>query len=163
MIGPCVNVNPITSHLYGILQILNQRWNFLGKNLRLVLLCNYWNHIYWVHQGQNHLSISTWSKGGVKHAMCLPLKHQSQTNIAAGLMDCPHIIHHKPTGIMAKDGSIWPSTLKRWHSTQLGTWSFHVWPSHPSNNNTSKGRTFQIHKITQRVVTSNVVGVVYYK
>ncbi len=59
-----------------------------------------------MHQKQNHLLADTWSNGGVKHAMCHPLEHQSQTNIMAAFVDCPHIIHRKPTSIMGKDGSI---------------------------------------------------------
>jgi hypothetical protein len=85
----------------------------MGKNLKLILLCDYGNHIYRVHRGQNHLATDTWSKGGVKHAMSHPLEHRSQTNIVVTPVDCPHNIHHKPTGIMIKDGSIWPSTLER--------------------------------------------------
>jgi hypothetical protein len=107
-----------------------------------------------------------WTEG---KTICQPvhgpraMSNMPQTNIMATLMDCPHNIHHKPISIMAKDGSIWPSTLGRWHGTQLCTWSFHVWPSHPSNNNTLKGWTFWTRKFTWPIITSNVVRVVYYK
>jgi hypothetical protein len=42
-----------------------------------------------------------------------PFEHQSQTNIMAVHVDCPHNIHHEPTRIMIEDVSIWPSTLER--------------------------------------------------
>jgi len=71
---------------------------------------------------------------------------------------CPHNIHHRPAITIVKDGSIWPSTLGRWHGAQLCTWSFHVWPSWPSNNNIPEGKTFRTCRITRDAFTSKVVS-----
>jgi hypothetical protein len=49
------------------------------------------------------------------------------------------VLHCKMIRIIVKNGLIWTFILKKWHDTQLHTWfftwSFHVWPSQPSNNN----------------------------
>ncbi len=47
-----------------------------------------------------------------------------------------------------KKGSIWPSTLAKWQVVQFCTWSSHVWPFQPFNNNTLKSSTFCTPKIT---------------
>jgi hypothetical protein len=96
------------------------------------------SYVCLVHRGKNHFSTSTLSKGDVKHPICPPLGHWSHINM--NNIACPHNIQWNSTWTTPKDGSIWPSTLGSWHNAQLHTWSFHVWPSWPSNNNTPKGK-----------------------
>jgi hypothetical protein len=156
-----VNVSPIIIRLAMILQIPNQMSITMEENLRLVLLCDLGTWVYWVHQGQNHLPTPTSSIGGMRHPICQLQKHLSQINIASTLETCSHNMHHKLVRTATKDGSIWPSTMKRWHGTQLHTWSFHVLPSRPSNNNTIEGKTFYTYKITHPTITSKVVDVIF--
>jgi hypothetical protein len=58
----------------------------------------------------------------------------------------------------AKDESIWPFTLGRWHGAQLCRWSFPVWPFQLSNNNTLKIIIICTYKITCLIVTSKIVS-----
>jgi len=80
-----------------------------------------------------------------------PLDHW---HVESGVM---HNYEH--VNIMASDESIWPLTCGRWHGAQFCTWCFHAWPSQPSKNKTLEGKTFSTHRMTQSVITSNVVSV----
>jgi hypothetical protein len=59
-----------------------------------------------MHRGQNHLSIDTSYKGGVRHPMCHPLEHQSQINMAVAPMACLHNIPQSSVKIVSKEKSI---------------------------------------------------------
>ncbi len=159
-IRPSANVSPIISCLGVILQIPNQMWITMEENLRLVLLCD--PRSLGLLGAPKAKPLDTSSIGGMKHPICQPQEHLSQINIMAVLKTFSHNIHLRLAGTIAKDGSIWPSTLERWHDAQLLTWSFHVRPYRPSNN-IPKGKTFHTRKITRPVVTSKVVHVVYCK
>jgi hypothetical protein len=122
---PGANGSPIVSHLAIILQVFNQMWITTGKNLKLVLLCDprnldllgalrakpfaKWHFLHW------------W----LKNPICQTRKHLSKINMVVPKVH-PHNIHRRVARTMAKDGSIWPSTLGRWHGAQLCTWFFHV-------------------------------------
>ncbi len=103
------------------------------------------------------------SKSSIRHPICQPLEYQSHTNIINALEDYMYNIHQRLVGATYKDGSIWPSTLGRWHSVQyMCMWSFHVWPFWPSNNNILEDNRFHTQKVIYLIITSNVI-IVYHK
>jgi hypothetical protein len=86
----------------------------MDKNLRYSLLFNYKILlISFVHKRQTHFLTNISSNGGVRHPICDPLKHNSQINIIVTFENYLHNINYKPTRKTNKDGSIWPSTLKK--------------------------------------------------
>jgi hypothetical protein len=82
--------------------------------------------------------------------------------MAVVFKDCSHNIHLMLVGTIIEDGSMWSFTLNIWHNTQLHTWSFHISPSFPFNNNTLEFYTFLVGKMIHLVITSKIKGVVYY-
>jgi len=134
------------------------------KNLKYSLPFNYRSpQSYFVHQGQNHFPTCTSSKSSIRHPICQPLEYQSHTNIINAFEDFVYNVHQRLVGATCKDGSIWPSTLGRWHSVQyMCMWSFHVWPFWPSNNNILEDNNFHTQKIIYLIITSNVI-IIYHK
>jgi hypothetical protein len=120
------NVSPIIGHLVIILQVPSQMWITMEENPKLILLCDLrnlgllgaskakpfanWHFFHWWHE-TSRMSTS---------------RTLITNNIMVTPKACPHNTCHRPTKTMAKDGSIWPSTLGRLHGAQLHTWSFHV-------------------------------------
>jgi hypothetical protein len=64
-----------------------------------------------MHQKQNHFLVDTSSNGGTRHPICQPFEHQSQINVMVTIINHSH--NKKHMGTVTKDGSIWPSTLRR--------------------------------------------------
>ncbi len=92
----------------------------LKNNLNYFLLFNKKNrylclHVHW---GQNHFFTNISCNGGVKHPICQPLTDWSQVNIVTTPIAYPHNIQRSFVGTITKDGSIQPSTLRKWHGAQ---------------------------------------------
>jgi len=139
--------------------------NCLQNNLDYFLLFNYMNrHLdYNAHYRQKHFLINIYSHVSLKHPICKPLEHWLQINIIETLVNCSHNIQKNHVSTTTKDGSFWPSTLRKWYDAQSCKWSFHVWQSWTSNNNTQKGSTLHTFKMIHPIITSNVIDVVYFK
>jgi len=155
-------MSPIVNCLCALLPFFNQMWIVLENNSDYFLLSNYMNK----HLGLScalSFFINISSNGNVKHPISQPLEHWLQINILATLLNCSHNIPKNHVRITTKDGSFSPSTLGKWYHAQPWKWSFHVWQSWTSNNNTLEGSTLHTFKMTHPIVTSNVIDVVYFK
>jgi hypothetical protein len=101
------------------------------------------------------------STSGIRQ--CHLLEHWSQINTVVTPKDCPHNIQYRLARTTTKDGSIWPSKVRRWYSVQFHMWFFHVQPIWLFNYNIIWHSTFCTCKITHPTFTSNIDNVVYYK
>jgi hypothetical protein len=130
----------------------NQMCITMAKHLKYSLPFNYRSPLsYFVHQGQNHFPTCMSSKNSIRHPICQPLEYQTHTNMINALEDSMYNRHQRLVGATYKDGSIWPSTLWRWHSVQyMCMWYFHVWPFWAfwaSNNNILEDNSFHTQNI----------------
>jgi hypothetical protein len=141
-------------------QIPNQMWITIEENLRLIILCDLrnlgllraksfanWHFFHWWHETSHMPNFeNTYHKS--TYWQLLKLAHttyiigQLELWLKMGPFGHPH----------------WEDDMVH----NLCKWSFHVWPSQPSNNDTPEAKTFHTCRITRLVVTFKIVSAIYY-
>ncbi len=102
-----------------------------------------------MHHGHTQSPIEIFTNGGVRQPICHLLEQWSQINMVDAPHNSPYNMHCKRFKIVSNNGFTLPCTCERWYNTQFYTWSFHIWPSQPSNYKTPKSKTFFTCKMAQ--------------